>query len=179
MQHQLAAAVPRVTAYGATLSVLRVPAKVPSPSDLPTFVIVHLGGLFNYRLCPGKPPEGLGGGAERSKLHSPGAPVFLPPRLCGSRRGTKSSNPVPSSGESSNLRFLGDATARRLGDLRPAGGRVAAPAPGENRAPPSGSASETNNECQIKFELLQMSIRPLSISVIFKRTTSETRSPAA
>jgi len=28
-----------VTAYGATLSFPRVPAKVPSPSDLPTFVI--------------------------------------------------------------------------------------------------------------------------------------------
>jgi hypothetical protein len=28
-------------AFGATLSLPRVPAKVPSPSDLPTFVIVH------------------------------------------------------------------------------------------------------------------------------------------
>ena len=27
--------------FGATLSFPRVPAKVPSPSDLPTFVIVH------------------------------------------------------------------------------------------------------------------------------------------
>jgi len=30
-----------VTALGATLSFPRFPAKVPSPSDLPTFVIVH------------------------------------------------------------------------------------------------------------------------------------------
>ena len=34
--------------------------------------------------------------------------------------------------------------------------RVAVPARGENRAPPSGSVSETNNECQIKFELLHL-----------------------
>jgi len=36
----------------------------------------------------------------------------------------------------------------------PAEGRVAVPARGENRAPPSGSASETNNVCQIKSKLL-------------------------
>jgi hypothetical protein len=40
--------------------------------------------------------------------------------------------------------------------LRPATGRGAVPASGENRAPPSGSASETNNECQNKFELIQI-----------------------
>ena len=34
--------------------------------------------------------------------------------------------------------------------------RVAVLASGENRALPSGSASETNNECQIKFKLLQL-----------------------
>ena len=33
--------------------------------------------------------------------------------------------------------------------------RVAVLASGENRALPSGSASETNNECQIKCKLLQ------------------------
>jgi hypothetical protein len=33
--------VSEMTAYGATLSFPRVPAKVPSPPDLPTFVIVH------------------------------------------------------------------------------------------------------------------------------------------
>ena len=38
----------------------------------------------------------------------------------------------------------------------PPHGRVAVPARGENRAPPSGSVSETNNECQIKFELLHL-----------------------
>src|SRR5215831_4056790 len=32
----------RVTAVGSTLSLPRVTAKVPSPSDLPTFVIAHL-----------------------------------------------------------------------------------------------------------------------------------------
>src|SRR5215831_11180166 len=37
--------------------------------------------------------------------------------------------------------------------LRPADGRGTVPARGENRAPPSGSASETNNVCQVKFEL--------------------------
>src|SRR5271154_1209213 len=42
--------------------------------------------------------------------------------------------------------------------LRPAAGRAAVPALGENRDPPSGSASETNNDCQIKFELIHMSI---------------------
>jgi len=31
----------RLAANGATLSFLRVPAKVPSPSDLPTFAIVR------------------------------------------------------------------------------------------------------------------------------------------
>jgi hypothetical protein len=31
----------RMTVIGATLSFPRVPTKVPSPSDLPTFVIVH------------------------------------------------------------------------------------------------------------------------------------------
>src|SRR2546421_12465788 len=41
-------------------------------------------------------------------------------------------------------------------DLRLAEGRVAVPVRGENRAPPSGSISETNNECQIKFELLHV-----------------------
>jgi len=30
-----------MAAFGATLPFPRVPAKVPSPSDLPTFVIVH------------------------------------------------------------------------------------------------------------------------------------------
>jgi hypothetical protein len=39
--------------------------------------------------------------------------------------------------------------------LRPAEGRVAVPAQGENR-PPSGSVSETNNECQIKCKLLHL-----------------------
>ena len=34
--------------------------------------------------------------------------------------------------------------------------RVAVPASGENRAPPSGSVSETNNACQIKFKLIQI-----------------------
>jgi len=42
-------------------------------------------------------------------------------------------------------------------DLRPAGGRAAVPARDENRAPPPGSVSETNNGCQIKFELIQIS----------------------
>src|SRR6516162_7773884 len=37
-----AAPLPRAGSFfGATLSFPRVPAKVPSPSDLPTFVIVH------------------------------------------------------------------------------------------------------------------------------------------
>jgi hypothetical protein len=27
---------------------------------------------------------------------------------------------------------------------------------GENRGPPSGSLSETNNDCQVKFELIQI-----------------------
>src|SRR4029079_9933193 len=40
--------------------------------------------------------------------------------------------------------------------LRPAGGRVAVPARGENRAPPSGSVSETNNDCQVKCKLIQI-----------------------
>ena len=48
---------------------------------------------------------------------------------------------------SDDLLFLGH------GGLRPAGGRVAVPARGENRAPPPGSASETNTDCQVKFEL--------------------------
>jgi len=38
----------------------------------------------------------------------------------------------------------------------PPGGRVAVPTPGENRAPPFGFASETNNVCQIKFKLIHM-----------------------
>jgi hypothetical protein len=38
-----------------------------------------------------------------------------------------------------------------------ADGRVAVPAHGENRARPPAPFSETNNECQIKFELLQLS----------------------
>jgi hypothetical protein len=42
--------------------------------------------------------------------------------------------------------------------LRPAEGRVAVPTQGENRAPTFGSLSETNNECQINFELLHMMI---------------------
>src|SRR5262249_47724354 len=42
------------------------------------------------------------------------------------------------------LRFLG------------AGGRVAVPARGENRARPPASTAKTNNVCQIKFELLQI-----------------------
>src|SRR5205823_3183771 len=42
--------------------------------------------------------------------------------------------------------------------LRPAAGRGTVPARGENRAPPSGSVSETNNVCQIKFELTQISV---------------------
>ena len=42
--------------------------------------------------------------------------------------------------------------------LRPAGGRVAVPARGENRAPPPGSASETNNDRQVKFELIQLKL---------------------
>ena len=40
--------------------------------------------------------------------------------------------------------------------LRPAGGQAAVPALGENRDPPSGSVSETNNDCQVKFELIQL-----------------------
>ena len=50
----------------ATLSSPRVPAKVPSPSDLPTFVIVHLptAVLLSYGLCPGKPPKGKLDGGE-------------------------------------------------------------------------------------------------------------------
>jgi hypothetical protein len=30
------------------------------------------------------------------------------------------------------------------------------PAQGENHAPPTGSALETNNDCQVKFELMHM-----------------------
>src|SRR5215831_11663087 len=53
---------------------------------------------------------------------------------------------------SDNLLVLGHSR-----DLRPAAGRRAVPASGENRAPPSGSVfGKTNNECQIKFKLLQI-----------------------
>jgi len=45
---------------------------------------------------------------------------------------------------------------RRIRDLRSPEGRVAVPARGENRAPPSGSASETNSVCQIKSKLLHL-----------------------
>ena len=38
----------------------------------------------------------------------------------------------------------------------PAKGRVAVPAQGDNRAPPPAPFSETNNECQIKFELIHL-----------------------
>lgn len=37
----------------------------------------------------------------------------------------------------------------------PRGGRAAVPAPGDNRAPPPGFASETNNDSQVKFDLIQ------------------------
>ena len=36
------------------------------------------------------------------------------------------------------------------------GGRAAVPAQGENRVPPTGSASETNNDCKIEFKLIQI-----------------------
>jgi len=49
---------------------------------------------------------------------------------------------------SDDLLFLGHVVR-----LRPAEGRGTVPALSENRAPPSGSASETNNVCQVKFEL--------------------------
>ena len=39
-------------------------------------------------------------------------------------------------------------------DLRFAGGRVAVPASGENRAPPPARLRKPNNKCQIKFKLL-------------------------
>ena len=38
-----------------------------------------------------------------------------------------------------------------------AGGRGAVPARGENRAPPPGTHFVTNNDCQIKCKLLQLS----------------------
>ena len=38
----------------------------------------------------------------------------------------------------------------------PPKGGAAVPARGENRAPPSGSVSETNNACQIKFKLIHL-----------------------
>ena len=65
---------------------------------------------------PRKPLEGPRRRCERSKSHSPGAPVFLPPRLCGSRRGTKRSNPVPSGRESCKLDLV---IAVRRGRISP------------------------------------------------------------
>src|SRR5215469_10666691 len=47
-----------------------------------------------------------------------------------------------------------------------AGGRVAVPARGENRAPPPGTHFETNNDCQIKYKLLQLTTRDLERVVV-------------
>ena len=57
-----------------------------------------------------------------------------------------------------------------IADLRPAEGRAAVPARGENRDPPSGSASETNNDCQVKFKLLHINSAVSALRFFFTVT---------
>jgi hypothetical protein len=82
-----------MTAYCATLSLPRVPAKVPSRSDLPTFVIVrcqHAGGcgeeieLANdldqrRTTLAGEQPEGCPGGGAPSGIGGIGPALLLAP----------------------------------------------------------------------------------------------------
>jgi hypothetical protein len=60
----------------------------------------------------------------------------------------------------------------------PPGGRVAVPTSGENRAPPPGFASETNNDCQVKFELIHLWLL-IEPRTIFEGITDDNKAAAA
>jgi hypothetical protein len=64
-------------------------------------------------------------------------------------------------------------------NLRPAVGRTAVPTPDENPRPaPPVPASETNNDCQVKFELIQVRYENLCKSAGYANTEADQKHAA-